>query len=63
MKEVKNIKEISKQGIEKLLKSGIIKNTNCGYINKNCSKVGYYKTCGNKRYIQDKYVDMLEKIK
>lgn len=58
-----DIKQISKQGIQKLLSKGIIKNTNQGYVNKNGSGIGYYKTCGDKRYIQDKYIDMLENIK
>lgn len=60
-KEVKIIKEISKQDIEKLLFKGIIHNTNRGYVNRNGYEVGYYKTSGGKRYIQDKYVDMLNK--
>ncbi len=62
---MKNIKEISKQGIEKLIAKGIIKNTKRGYVNGNGSEIGYYRTKGvsSKRYIQDKYIDMLEKIK
>lgn len=57
------IKQISKQEIEKLLSKGIIKNTNRGYVNSNGYKVGFYKTSGDKRYIQDKYIDMLDKLK
>ena len=57
------IKQISKQEIQKLLSKGIIKNTNRGYVNRNGYEVGYYKTSGGKRYLQDKYVDMLGKIK
>lgn len=54
------IKLISKQDIQTLLDKGIITNTNRGYVNRNGHKIGYYKTCGGKRYIQDKYVDILK---
>lgn len=57
------MKEISKAGIEKLVKAGILKNTNRGYVNpKKNYCVGYYKTCGGYRYIEDWYADMAEKI-
>lgn len=61
---MKNIKEISKQGIEKLSSKGIIRNTNHGYVDKNGNDIGFYRTkgCAGKRYIQDKYVNMLNKI-
>ena len=60
---MKIIKQISKQGIEKLLSKGIIKNTDRGYVNRNGYEIGYYRTSGGKRYIQDKYIDILERIK
>ena len=61
-KEVKIIKQISKNGIEKLLKDGIIRNTHNGYVNpKNGEHIGYYKTCGNKKYIEDYYADLVMK--
>ena len=63
-KEVKIIKQISKNGIEKLLKDGIIRNTHNGYVNpKNGEHIGYYKTCGasKKRYIEDYYADLVMK--
>lgn len=43
---------------------GIIKNSNIGYVNpKNNQKIGYYRTKGaaGKRYMEDRYVDILKK--
>lgn len=51
------IKPISKKEIEKLMDKGIIRNTHKGYINKKGYHVGYYKTSGNNRYIEDYYAD------
>jgi len=39
-----------------LLENGIIRNSKHGYIDKNYNHVGYYRTCGGNRYIEDKYV-------
>lgn len=61
-KKVLFIKYITKDGIKKLLSKGIIKNTHRGYVSKNGSEVGYYMTSGKKRYIQDKYADIAEKL-
>ena len=55
-KEVKIIKYISKNEIEKLLSEGVIRNTRRGYVDRRGEHIGYYKTCGGKRYIEDKYV-------
>ena len=61
-KEVKIIKQISKQGIEKLLKDGIIRHTHNGYVNpKNGEHIGYYRTCGGKKYIEDYFADLVIK--
>ena len=60
----KIIKQISKKGIERLLKDGIIRHTHRGYVNhKNGEHIGYYKTCGasKKRYIEDYYADLVMK--
>ena len=58
----KIIKQISKQGIEKLLKAGIMRHTHRGYVNpKNGEHIGYYKTCGGKKYIEDYYADLVMK--
>ena len=61
---MKIIKQISKEGIEKLLKDGVIINTHRGYVNpKNGEHIGFYKTCGvsKKRYIEDYYADLVMK--
>ena len=55
------MKEISKEGIERLIKNGFLKNTNKGYINpKKNQPIGYYRTkgAGSHRYIEDFYSDM-----
>ena len=60
-KKWKIIKQISKQGIEKLLKDGVIRHTNRGYVNpKNGEHIGFYKTV-HKRYIEDYYADLVMK--
>lgn len=53
---MKIIKQISKNEIKNLLSDGVIRNTNRGYIDKSGEKIGYYRTRGGKRYIEDKYV-------
>ena len=58
---MKIIKQISKYGIEKLLKEGVIRNTHKGYVKSNGGHIGYYKTCGNQRYIEDYYADLVMK--
>ena len=55
-KDVKIIKYISKNEIEKLLSEGVIRNTRRGYVDRRGEHIGYYKTCGGKRYIEDKFV-------
>ena len=55
-KDVKIIKQISKNEVEKLLSEGVIRNTKHGYVDHKGEYIGYYKTCGNKRYIEDRFV-------
>ena len=58
------LKEISKQGIQKLIEKGVLKNTGRGYINpRNNYTVGYYKTCGGHRYIEDYFADMAKTLR
>lgn len=61
MKEVKNIKEITKQEMDLLINKGIIINTNHGYVDNKGNDIGFYRTKGvaGKRYVKDKYVDLL----
>lgn len=63
--EVNNIKEISKKEMNLLIAKGIIRNTSRGYVDKNGNDIGFYRTKGvaRKRYVKDKFVNMLDKIK
>ena len=58
------IKQITKQEVQKLLDAGILRNTNRGYVNQKGYQVGYYRTtgAGHKRYIQDLYADKAQKL-
>ena len=45
-----------------MLKDGIIRNTHNGYVNpKNGEHIGYYRTCGGKKYIEDYFADLVMK--
>ena len=58
------MKEISKEGIQKLIERGLLKNTGNGYVNpKKNYRVGYYKTCGGHRYIEDFYADKAMRLR
>lgn len=65
MKEVKNIKEITKQEMDLLINKGIIINTNHGYVDSKGNDIGFYRTKGvaRKRYVKDKYVNLLRNSK
>jgi len=65
MKEVDFLKEISKSQIESLIQNKTIRNTKRGYINCNTGYgIGFYRTKGvaGKRYVEDKYVDIANRI-
>ena len=47
---------MKKENDKKLLSEGVIRNTKHGYVDRKGEHVGYYKTCGNKRYIEDRFV-------
>lgn len=47
--------------MKELLQNKIVKNTNRGLVNENGDIVGFYRT-RNKRYIEDKYVDMAKSL-
>ena len=57
------LKEISKQEVEKLIKAGYLKNTGKGYVDSKGRPVGYYRTKGSskKRYIEDKFCNLLKR--
>ena len=57
------IKPITKQGIQSLVDHNFLKPYYKGYLNNRGNHVGYYKTCGDKRYIEDWYADKAEKLK
>lgn len=55
------MKQITKDEMALLFKKGILHNSHRGIVNKHGSTVGFYRTC-NKRYIEDKYVDIVRKL-
>ena len=58
------LKEITSEEIKKLIKYNFIKNTGRGYVNpKKNYRVGYYKTCGAHRYIEDWYADKAKNLR
>ena len=58
------IKVITKKELQKLLDTGIIRNSHKGFVNRKGNEVGYYRTAGaaHKRYIQDWYADKAQKL-
>ena len=55
------MKEINKEAVELLEKKKIIRNSGRGYVDKFGNVVGFYRT-RNKRYIEDKYVDIAKRL-
>lgn len=55
------MKEITKEAVELLEKRKYIRNSDRGYVDKFGNVVGFYRT-RNKRYIEDKYVDIAQKL-
>lgn len=55
------MKEIKKEEVEILLIKKYIKNTSKGLVDKNGNPIGFYRT-RNKRYIEDKYVNIAKKL-
>lgn len=55
------MKEIKKEAVELLEKKKIIHNSGRGYVDKFGNVVGFYRT-RNKRYIEDKYVDIAKRL-
>lgn len=55
------MKEITKEEMELLIKKNIVHNSSNGFIDKYGNIIGFYRT-RNKRYIEDKYVDIAKKV-
>ena len=55
------MKEITKKEIDILLKNNVVRNTNRGFIGQNDYTVGFYRT-RNRRYMEDKYVDIAKRL-
>lgn len=60
-KRSKKVKEISKNDVKKLVDRGYIRNTKRGYVSSKGDLVGYKRTV-NKRYIEDYYFDLAQKL-
>lgn len=56
-----NLKEVTKEQMELLVKKRIVFNSSKGFIDKNNNQIGFYRT-RNKRYIEDKYVDIARRL-
>lgn len=55
------LKQISKEEIQKLLKAGIIRNSNYGYIDQKGRHIGYYKSV-HKRWIEDRFANQAQTL-
>lgn len=55
------MKQISNEEMKKLIKNKYIHNSRKGFVDKNGENVGFYRT-RNKRYIEDKYLDIARKL-
>lgn len=55
------MKQISKEEMKKLVERNYLRNTNKGFVNKRGFTVAFYRT-RNKRYIEDKYADIAQKL-
>lgn len=55
------LKEVTKKQMELLIKNKVVQNSSKGFVDKNKNQIGFYRT-RNKRYIEDKYVDIAKKI-
>lgn len=57
-----HLKEIKKEEMELLKSRQIINNSDKGFVDRSGNVIGFYRT-RNKRYIEDKYVNIAKKIK
>lgn len=56
-----NLKEVTKEQMELLIKNGVVRNSSKGFVDKNENQIGFYRT-RNRRYIEDKYVDIAKEL-
>lgn len=55
------MKQINNEEMKKLINNKYVYNSKKGFVDKNGNIVGFYRT-KNKRYIEDKYVDIAKKL-
>lgn len=55
------MKQISSEEMKKLIDNKYVRNSSKGFVDKNGNTVGFYRT-RNKRYIEDRYVDIAKKL-
>lgn len=58
---ITNLKEVTNEQMKLLIKNRIVFNSEKGFVDKNKRQIGFYRT-RNKRYIEDKYVDIAKKL-
>lgn len=56
-----HLKEINRKELDALVRNSYLHNTHRGLVNRSGNTVGFYKT-RNKRYIEDKYVDIARRL-
>ena len=60
--DIRNLLEEKKYAeIQKLLKAGIIRNSNYGYIDQKGRHIGYYKSV-HKRWIEDRFANQAQTL-
>jgi len=55
------LKQISNEEMKKLIDNKYLRNGSKGFVDKRGDTVGFYRT-RNKRYIEDRYVDIAKKL-
>lgn len=55
------MKEVTKEQMELLIKNKVVRNSVKGFVDNRNNEIGFYRT-RNKRYIEDKYVDIAKTL-
>ena len=55
------LKQISNEEMKKLINNKYVRNSRKGFVDRHDNIVGFYRT-RNKRYIEDRYVDIAKKL-